>query len=41
MAGIDVYRPLKNKKGVNYSTEIPFEKSVPEGRYEIDNEETP
>ena len=26
MAGIDVYKPLKNKKGIDYSTEIPFEK---------------
>jgi pre-mRNA-splicing factor CDC5/CEF1 len=29
MAGIDVYKPLKNKKGIDYSTEIPFEKQVP------------
>jgi hypothetical protein len=41
MAGIDVYRPLKNKNGVNYTTEIPFEKNVPEGRYNIADEETP
>lgn len=31
-AGIDVYKPLK-ATGVDYSAEIPFEKSVPIGRY--------
>lgn len=41
MAGIDVYKPLKNKNGVNYTTEIPFEKQVPEGRFESGNQETP
>lgn len=41
MAGIDIYKPLKNKKGVDYSTEIPFEKPVPVGRYEVKDEETP
>jgi hypothetical protein len=41
MAGIDVYKPLVNKKGTDYSTEIPFEKSVPVGRFEAGEEETP
>jgi len=41
MAGIDVYKPLKNKKGIDYSTEIPFEKQVPVGRFEADQKETP
>lgn len=41
MAGIDVYKPLRNKNGVDYTTEIPFEKSIPVGRYEAGDEETP
>ena len=34
-AGISVFRPTKIR-GVNYNVEIPFEKRVPEGRYDID-----
>ena len=41
MAGIDVYKPLKNKNGVDYSTEIPFQKDVPIGRFEAESKETP
>ena len=41
MAGIDVYKPLKNKNGVDYSTEIPFQKDVPVGRYDAGETETP
>lgn len=41
MAGIDVYRPLRNKNGVDYSKEIPFEKQLPAGRYQPGEEETP
>ncbi len=36
-AGIDVFRPTKIK-GVNYNLEIPFEKKVPEGRYDVQTE---
>lgn len=36
-AGIEVIKPTKIR-GVNYNLEIPFEKKVPEGRYEVDNE---
>lgn len=32
-AGIDVHKPLKIRK-VNYNLEIPFEKQVPEGRFD-------
>jgi hypothetical protein len=40
-AGISVFRPTKIR-GVNYNVEIPFEKRVPEGRYDIDaREENP
>lgn len=39
-AGIDVYKPLK-AIGVDYSKEIPFEKSVPMGRFDNLNGETP
>jgi len=36
-AGVEVIKPTKIR-GVNYNLEIPFEKKVPEGRYEVDNE---
>lgn len=32
-AGISVSRPVKIR-GVNYNIEIPFEKKVPEGRFD-------
>lgn len=37
-AGIEVAKPIKFK-GVDYNLEIPFEKKVPEGRYETGEEE--
>ncbi|CDW71197.1 cell division cycle 5-like protein [Stylonychia lemnae] len=36
-AGIDVYKPTKIR-GVNYNIEIPFEKKVPVGRFDIEGE---
>ena len=40
-AGIQIFRPTKIR-GVNYNIEIPFEKKVPEGRYDAEiPEETP
>ena len=41
MAGIEVHKPMKNKNGIDYSAEIPFEKSVPIGRHEPGDAETP
>lgn len=38
-AGIDIYKPLKIR-GVNYNADIPFEKKVPEGRFDAGAEET-
>ena len=35
-AGISVFKPTKIR-GVNYNLEIPFEKKVPEGRFDINN----
>ena len=32
-AGISIFKPTKIR-GVNYNIEIPFEKKVPEGRYD-------
>jgi hypothetical protein len=39
-AGIDIFRPTK-VRGVDYNVEIPFERKVPEGRFETGPEETP
>lgn len=36
-AGIEVVKPTKIR-GVNYNTEIPFEKKVPVGRYAVEEE---
>lgn len=36
-AGVEVIKPTKIK-GVNYNLEIPFEKKVPEGRYDTSGE---
>ena len=42
MAGIEVkVKKLKNQKGIDYTTEIPFEKTVPQGRYDSEEKETP
>ena len=38
-AGIDISKPIKIR-GVNYNLEIPFEKKVPQGRYDNGREET-
>jgi len=37
-AGIQIHRPTKIR-GVNYNIEIPFEKKVPEGRYDTNGAE--
>lgn len=41
MAGIEVKKPNKKLKGTDYSSEIPFEKPIPVGRFEVDQSETP
>jgi len=38
-AGVEVIKPTKIK-GVNYNLEVPFEKKVPEGRYDISSEKS-